>query len=182
MMRMSEMPPRYSLAKRLAADLLKRGRVRKAPIPVEKLAALLNAEIVLQPFSGEISGIIHRNKDGRAVIGVNSSHPIQRQRFTIAHEIGHLLLHTDENLHVDKNFPIGLRSGSSSKAEDENEIEANQFAAALLMPADFISRDVAPLIGKDVLIAIGKLARKYGVSEQAMSIRLSVLGHVELGT
>ena len=176
------MPPRYSLAKRLAADLLKRGRVRKAPIPVEKLAALLNAQIVLQPFSGEISGIIHRNKDGSAVIGVNSSHPTQRQRFTIAHEIGHLLLHTNKSLHVDKNFPIGLRSGISSKAEDENEIEANQFAAALLMPTDFLSKDVTPLVGKDVLIAIRKLARKYGVSEQAMSIRLSVLGHVELGT
>jgi Zn-dependent peptidase ImmA (M78 family) len=50
------------------------------------------------------------------------------------------------------------------------------------MPAEFLSKDVTPLIGKDVLIAIRKLARKYGVSEQAMSIRLSVLGHVELGT
>ena len=176
------MPPRYSLAKRLAADLLRRARVRKAPIPVEKLASLLNAEIVLQRFSGEISGIVHRNQDGSAVIGVNSSHPTQRQRFTIAHEIGHLLLHADETLHVDKNFPIGLRSGISGKSVDKNEIEANQFAAALLMPSDLLSKDVTPLAGRDVLFAIRKLAKKYGVSEQAMSIRLSVLGHVELGT
>jgi Zn-dependent peptidase ImmA (M78 family) len=176
------MPPRYSLAKRLAAELLTRGGVRKAPVPVEKLAALLHAEIVLQSFSGEISGIVHRNKDGSAVIGVNTSHSIQRQRFTIAHEIGHLLLHADENLHVDKNFPIGLRNETSSEAVNENEIEANQFAAALLMPVQLLAKDIKPLVGSDVLIAIHKLARKYGVSEQAMSIRLSALRYVDLGT
>jgi Zn-dependent peptidase ImmA (M78 family) len=176
------MPPRYSLAKRQAADLLRRARIRKAPIPVEKLAALLDATIVLQPFSGETSGVVYRNNDGTALIGVNSSHSIQRQRFTIAHEIGHLLLHADENMHVDKNFPIGLRNGISSKAVDENEIEANQFAAALLMPADLIAEDVKPLIGMDVLFAIRKLAKKYRVSQEAMSVRLSGLRYIELGT
>jgi Zn-dependent peptidase ImmA (M78 family) len=137
---------------------------------------------VLRPFSGEISGIVHRNSDGSAVIGVNSSHPIQRQRFTIAHEIGHLLLHADEKLHVDKNFPIGLRDATSGKSVNENEIEANQFAAALLMPRDLIAEDIKPFIGKDVLLAIRKLAKKYKVSEQAMSIRLSSLHYVEMGT
>jgi Zn-dependent peptidase ImmA (M78 family) len=176
------MPPRYSLAKRQAANLLKRGHVKGAPVPLEKLAELLNAEIVLQPFSGEISGIVHRNRDGSAVIGVNSSHTLQRQRFTIAHELGHLLLHTDENLHVDKNFPIGLRNEISGKSVDENEIESNQFAAALLMPPDLIAEDIKPFIGHDVLFAIRKLAKKYKVSEQAMSIRLSSLHYVELGT
>jgi Zn-dependent peptidase ImmA (M78 family) len=156
--------------------------VRKAPVPVEKLAALISAEIVLQPFSGEISGIVHRNVDGSAVIGVNSSESIQRQRFTIAHELGHLLLHADEQLHIDKNFPIGLRSGISGQAVDENEIEANQFAATLLMPSELIAEDIKPFVGKDVLVAIRKLAKKYIVSEQAMSIRLSALRHIELGT
>jgi len=128
-----------------------------------------------------MSGIVHRNKDGSAVIGVNSSHPIQRQRFTIAHEIGHVLLHTDENLHIDKNFPIGLRNEISGKSVDENEIEANQFAAALLMPPDFLKEDIKRFVGKDVLFAIRKLAKKYKVSEQAMSIRLSSLRYVDLG-
>jgi Zn-dependent peptidase ImmA (M78 family) len=175
------MAPRFFLARRHAGSLLKRGRVRRAPIPVEKLAALLGAEIVFQPFSGEISGIVYRNEDGTAVIGVNSSHSIQRQRFTIAHEIGHLLLHADESLHVDKNFPIGLRDETSGKSVNQNEIEANQFAAALLMPPNLIADDIKPFIGKDVLFAIRKLAKKYMVSEQAMSIRLSSLHYVEMG-
>jgi Zn-dependent peptidase ImmA (M78 family) len=177
------MAPRFSLARRRADDLLRRGRVRRAPVPVEKLAALLGARIVLQPFSEEFSGMVHRNRDGSAVIGINSSDSMHRQRFTIAHEIGHLLLHTDENLHVDKNFPIGLRNEISGKSVDENEIEANQFAAALLMPLKLIEIDIEPFIGKDdVLFVIHKLAAKYRVSEQAMSIRLSSLGYVKLGT
>jgi Zn-dependent peptidase ImmA (M78 family) len=137
---------------------------------------------VLQPFSGEVSGIVYRNGDGTAVIGVNSSHTIQRQRFTVAHEIGHLLLHADENLHVDKNFPIGLRSGISGKSVDQNEIEANQFAAALVMPEELLATDIEPFVGKDVMLAIRRLAKKYRVSEQAMSIRLSSLRYFELGT
>jgi Zn-dependent peptidase ImmA (M78 family) len=176
------MAPRFSLAKRQAAELLKRTRVLKAPVPVEKLAASLGAEIVLQWFDGEISGMVHRNRDGSAVIGVNSRHTSNRQRFTIAHEIGHLLLHTNEALHVDKNFPIGLRNSVSGTAADENEIEANQFAAAVLMPENLIEKDIQRFIGKDVLVAIAKLAKKYKVSEQAMSIRLSSLGYVDLGT
>ena len=178
------MAPRYSLAKKEAASLLRRARVTKPPVPVEKIAALLKAEVVMQPFhgQGEVSGVVYRNKDGTAIIGVNSSHPPQRQRFTIAHEIGHLLLHVDEDLHVDRNFPIGLRSGRSTESTDVNEVEANQFAAALLMPADLLARDIQPFMGKDVLFAINRLAKKYEVSEQAMSIRLSALRYVELGT
>jgi Zn-dependent peptidase ImmA (M78 family) len=176
------MAPRYGLAKKEAVELLRRGRVTKAPVPVERLAELINAEIVRQPFEGEVSGIVYRNEDGSAVIGVNSSHSPQRQRFTIAHEIGHFLLHADERLHVDENFPIGLRNEISSKSISDNEIESNQFAAALLMPERFIAEDIKPLIGQDVIQAIEQLAKKYKVSEQAMSIRLSALRYVHLGT
>lgn len=151
-------------------------------MPVERLAGLLGADIVLQPYTGEISGVVHRNKDGSAVIGINSLDLTERQRFTIAHEIGHLILHAHEQLHVDRNFPIGLRSGISGKAIDRNEIEANQFAAALLMPPAFIAEDIKPLIGTDALRAVKKLARKYKVSNEAMSIRLATLGYIELGT
>jgi hypothetical protein len=44
-----------------------------------------------------------------------------------------------------------------------------------------LTEDIKPFIGKDVLLAIRKLAKKYRVSEQAMSIRLSSLKYVQLG-
>ncbi|MGH9326658.1 MAG: ImmA/IrrE family metallo-endopeptidase, partial [Terriglobia bacterium] len=72
---------------------------------------------------------------------------------------------------------IALRSPKSSTGTDEKEIEANQFAAELLMPVDVLSRDILKLRGKmDVETAINKLASKYKVSVQAMTIRLTSLG------
>jgi Zn-dependent peptidase ImmA (M78 family) len=174
------MAPRYQLARRRAVEVLEKARITKAPVPVEKIANLLGAQTVYEPFSGELSGFARRNSDGTGTIGVNSLHSSTRQRFTIAHEIGHLLLHASENLHVDENFPIGLRSGISGKAIDEREIEANQFAAELLMPTDFLKKDVIPLIGMDAVRAIEKLAMKYRVSKEAMSVRLTALRYVEL--
>jgi Zn-dependent peptidase ImmA (M78 family) len=123
-----------------------------------------------------MSGMVHRKPDGTAVIGVNSMEAPTRQRFTIAHELGHLLLHKDEDLHVDERFPIAFRNPKSSQAIDDKEIEANQFAAELLMPEEFILKD---LKGKDLDIEdddlVAELAAKYEVSTQAMTIRLSRL-------
>ncbi len=123
--------------------------------------------------------MVYRNSDGTAVIGVNPTDSPNRQRFTIAHELGHLILHVESDLHIDERFPIGLRSGISAMAVDDNEIEANQFAAELLMPAEMITRDVELLVRLDVDKAISRLAKKYQVSTEAMSIRLSTLGFVK---
>ena len=61
-------------------------------------------------------------------------------------------------------------------------MEANLFAAELLMPAEFLEKDLAdnaafPLQDEE---AIGDLARKYGVSVQALTYRLAYLGHIQL--
>lgn len=173
------MRPRYALARRKAQELLARQRVDTAPVPVEKLAAAVGAAIRFEPFAGELSGLVHRNDDG-AVIGVNSMHSLPRQRFTIAHEIGHLILHKSEDFHIDEQSPIRFRNQASSQASDPAEIEANQFAAELLMPAGLLSQDLknAP-IGSDPEAVVADLAEHYEVSEQAMAIRLSALGYLK---
>jgi Zn-dependent peptidase ImmA (M78 family) len=124
-----------------------------------------------------MSGLVYRRESGKAVIGVNSMHSITRQRFTIAHELAHLLLHTDEQLHVDERSPIGFRSALSSKAVDDKEIEANQFAAELLMPYDLLLDEINELSEETPTEdAIRLLADTFVVSEQAMTFRLSGLG------
>jgi Zn-dependent peptidase ImmA (M78 family) len=70
------------------------------------------------------------------------AYPVGCQRFTIAHELGHLLLHDGIEVRVDKHFRVNLRSSESSKAEDVEEIA---FAAELLMPRDFLLRDARKL-------------------------------------
>jgi Zn-dependent peptidase ImmA (M78 family) len=121
--------------------------------------------------------MIHRRPDGTSVIGINSQHHPVRQRFTIAHEIAHLILHKNEVLHVDERYLIGLRSDVSSEATDDREIEANQFAAELLMPEGMLLGDLQELPDElEPESAIKQIAAKYEVSTQAMTIRLHALG------
>lgn len=165
----------------MAQKLLEDSGVSRAPVPVEKLARSLKAEVRTEDGPDDISGFLLRERGkGSAIIGVNASHHLNRRRFTIAHEIGHLLLHDHEDLHVDRNasFLVMRRDGHSSTGESHIEREANLFAAELLMPFDFLLQD---LEGADTLNfgndgAIADLAAKYKVSAQAMSIRLGSLG------
>jgi Zn-dependent peptidase ImmA (M78 family) len=170
------MRPRYSLAKRKAQDLLRQGHITKAPVPVERLAAVLDADIKFEPFAGSMSGMVYRQGEDGAIIGVNSLHSANRQRFTIAHELGHLVLHRDE-LHIDEGFPFAFRDEISSLAVDPAEIEANQFAAELLMPEAWIAAEIRgqhlDIESDDV---IGSLAQKFGVSVLSMTHRLTSLG------
>jgi len=89
-------------------------------------------------------------------------------------------LHSDEHLHIDEKFPIRLqRDGKSSLGTDRTEVEANQFAAELLMPRDLLVRDIRAIPENiDVEQAVELLARKYEVSPQAMSLRLTALGFI----
>jgi len=62
----------------------------------------------------------------------NDPHPLVRQRFSIAHEIGHFILHQKQGqLFIDKTYKVFLRDQLSSSGENIQEIQANQFAAAL---------------------------------------------------
>jgi len=166
---------RFATAKKAARALLAQGKVKSVPVPVEKLAALANAEIHYRVIADELgSGSVQWERDGRAIIGVNASHSKPRQRFTIAHELGHVTLHNEADYHYDQK--IRYRNQLSSLASDELEIEANQFAAELLMPEDFIRKDADGLELDDS--DIEEMARKYQVSVQAMTIRLTVLGYL----
>lgn len=167
---------RYGLARQKAIGLLTDAHVNRPPIPIEKLATIAKASIRLEPFAGQMSGMVHRRKDGSAVIGVNSLHPKARRRFTIAHELGHLLLHKNDDIHIDERFPIGFRSPVSGKAVDIKEIEANQFAAECLMPTHLLVRDLSKMeldLGDSE--DIEKLAVRYQVSRQAMALRVEWL-------
>lgn len=171
------MTVRFNLARRKARELLREAGVAEAPIPIEQLAKRAGGEIRYEPFRGELSGMRLAQARG-SVIGVNALHARVRQRFTIAHEIGHLLLHPDDRFHLDKSLPIQFRDERSSTGEDEAEVEANQFAAELLMPEDMVRKAVVPWIGRSAEDAIEHLAQTFEVSVQAMTIRLTTLGYL----
>lgn len=174
-----------SVIERLTRDLLKSHRVLRPAVDVENLASRLGAEVRRHPNSDpDVSGALLR--DGALVIiAVNSTHSTARQRFTIAHEIGHLTLH-DEALSVDHHFGgvasqsqlrvSAFRDQVSALAADPNEIEANRFAAALLMPIDFLERSLRKARIPLKEQALKEFAAEYAVSTQAMQYRLMNLG------
>ena len=155
----------------------------KMPVNVERVAKLRGAVVRYSPFDEELSGMIHV-KDGMPIILVNSLHHPNRQRFTIAHEVGHLELHrgmlTDE-VHVDKSFAIGFqglrRDQQSGLGTVEVEVQANRFGAALLMHERFLEEalhDQSFDIDDDA--PMERIARKFKVSKQALEYRIRNLG------
>jgi Zn-dependent peptidase ImmA (M78 family) len=155
-------------------QLLSMNKVLRPPVPVDRIAEKLGIELKFAPSDDELSGALIRTGN-ETVIGVNSSHHQNRQRFTIAHELGHFLLHKGIQMHVDEDFRVNLRDGQSSRATSQEEIEANRFAAELLMPTEFIRRDVERRNSRNGDL-VEELALRYGVSPRAMEIRLTNLG------
>src|ERR1039457_3470177 len=81
---------------------------------------------------------------------------------------------------------VKLRSKVSSSGEDQEEVEANRFAAELLMPGELLAKDLETLLLTDFLDErrMQQLAKRYAVSVQAMTNRLISLGYLhpdELG-
>jgi Zn-dependent peptidase ImmA (M78 family) len=160
-------------AEKKAKELLENQGITGPPVPVETIARKIGVELVFEPFKGEddISGILYREGE-QSIIGINSAHVNTRQRFSIAHEIGHLVLHT-KRLFVDKIIRIDFRDATSSLAIDNEEISANVFAAELLMPRNFIEREMKRISSKRKSLPskeklIKELANILDVSLQAM--------------
>ena len=163
--------PRYARIEQLTNTLLIESGISAPPVPVEQIIRARG--IVIQTKSlGEVSGLVIR-KGKEIVIGVNKDHPPNRRRFTMAHELAHALLHHGNEVHYDKDFRINLRSEESGLGIHVEEIEANFFAACLLMPRRFLDADpAAALVDAENADAVASVAKRYGVSAHAMSIRL----------
>ena len=102
-------------------------------------------------------------RNGVGIIGVNALHHPNRQRFTAAHELAHHELHPDEirnEVHVDEVFRVLRRDDVAAQGVDWREIEANAFAAELLMPRSLLQELIDPegldLDDEDKLVALAQ--------------------------
>lgn len=96
------------------------GLIESAGIPV----------IPLDSFHEKQSATSHRGRWYEWMIAYNDSHPASRQRFTIAHELGHIVLDHDASMATD------------DEAAAQMERDADAFASALLMPAEDARREL----------------------------------------
>jgi hypothetical protein len=124
-----------------------------APVDVRGLCFALGVKIVDDPAL-KFAGTVDSSPDGAATITVKAGDPEYRKRFTIAHELGHLMCHGPGEFFRDTNF-----------AGDRRETEANAFAADLLLPRYLLR----PLVGK---LSTNALASLFAVSPTAMNIQI----------
>ena len=168
---MTSTRPRYTRIEHLANTLLIESAINGPAVSVERI--IQDRGIALQMTSlGDVSGLVLR-KGTEIVIGVNKNHSSNRRRFTMAHELGHAILHKGNEIHYDRDFRINLRSEESGLGVHVEEIEANFFAACLLMPRRFLDTDPeAALVDAENAESVAHVAKRYEVSAHAMSIRL----------
>ncbi|MBA9077087.1 ImmA/IrrE family metallo-endopeptidase [Rufibacter quisquiliarum] len=165
----------YNRIENQAISILKELDINTLPIPIEDIAKRRGVQIKPYDLGEDVSGVLLIDKD-KSVIGYNPTESVVRQRFTIAHELGHFELHRKySELFVDKDKPL-FRNQDSSTGEFKREKEANAFAAAILMPEHLIQK-VANNLGLNFIdeVAIKQLAKIFNVSQQAMTIRLTKL-------
>lgn len=162
---MAEAPIKISRAtlRKLAEKLLTGAGITSAPIMIRDIVKYLktkeNFDVFAFDLPEKVSGI-HAMDGDKSYIGYNKDQNRHRQRFTVAHEIGHFILgHTRAN----NDFKFSSRP---SVAEEE----ANTFAAEILMPYQILKADLKVI--KDVKT----LATKYDVSPDAMWIQIEKCG------
>lgn len=155
-----------------AEEILKIFDCTTLPIDVEKIMEGLDINLKLVSFDNrQITGVLVR-KDGQNIIGVNQLHSIYRIRFSIAHSLGHFILHTAP-IFIDERQKEKIASDNG----DPNEIEANIFAAELLMPESFVHDDMRTFESLDEDKKFRELADKYQVSSESFALRLNNLGY-----
>ncbi|WP_092252891.1 ImmA/IrrE family metallo-endopeptidase [Bradyrhizobium sp. Rc3b] len=159
-------PAEYSadIAARDAHRIAQSRGLRGIPFDVEGLATSVGIQVEYLPLADDISGFLRR-RNGEWLIGVNSLHHRNRQRFTLAHELGHYFLHRDIGNFEDRAlFRRELQY-------DRRESEANAFASKLLMPeTEFRTVVLAQRASLETL------ARHFGVSPAAAKFRAEALG------
>jgi len=162
-----------------AEKILRETETYKVPVPIEVVAQRLNLKTEAAALGDNVSGMLVV-EDDRGAIGYNSSHARVRQRFTVAHEIAHFILHLKKNrrsqLFIDP-FLIFRRDDNSATGNDKEEVQANRFGAALLMPATLLRKEIKKHgLDLDDEDALSFLAKRFHVSTVAMTYRLNALG------
>ena len=155
---------RSHLARQKAVDILRISNINTAPISLDLVCEKLGFKIIPYEFPDSMSALFIIEGNIKA-IGVNKNHPRVRQRFSLAHELGHFVSgHEDFNheevAHIDREKKYLNRF-------HRMEEEADEFAAELLMPEFILKNDYHTSSGE-----IEDLAKKYEVSQQAMTIQL----------
>jgi len=156
------------------------------PVDVNAVAAAHRICIKTEPMEDDVSGMMVTSEAGTTSILVNASHADVRRNFSTAHELGHYFLHRSTSpVFVDsksgsQGAQVFFRDGKAAAGTHYQEIEANAFAAELLMPEAEIRKifpeKISAMELDDFEKKIEDVAKGWNVSKSALTIRLNRLG------
>lgn len=164
-------PERYSkIYIKEVADIILREYNKPFPVDVIEIAKSYGLEVLEGNFDRpDVSGMLDMSAYPQRII-VAASDSFVRKRFSIAHEFGHFVLqHQERALQKGKQRMVSYRDNVSKMGFDIEEIEANFFAANLLMPTD----EVMKLYHNGY--SNGEMAEYFNVSMSAMLNRIGAL-------
>jgi Zn-dependent peptidase ImmA (M78 family) len=140
------------------------------PIDPAKVAERLGVKVFKADLNQQVSGMLLKQPARDPEIYLNGSDSPNRQRFSCAHELGHYVKRTSVEGSAEAMEYVDFRDPLSAEGLDPEEVWANQFAAALLMPRELVKR------AHKELHSPAALAGEFGVSTDAMNFRLQNLG------
>jgi Zn-dependent peptidase ImmA (M78 family) len=156
-------------SERFAASAWRRLNL-EPPADLQKIADFLGITVVKELLSPDLHGVYMRTKSGEAEIRVNSGLlPVERQRFIMAHEIGHHLF----SRKIPGSITVEFRNGIINK---HLERACDRFAVCVLMPAEEVRKVAEELHHSARNNKMRNMADRFGVSAQAMTLRLRELG------
>ncbi len=153
--------PRWELAQNKAEELAQ--KYSSPPIPIYEIAENNGLNVIFADFGKNAEKVAGVCDFVNSRMYVNRADSAQRQAFTMAHELGHWILHKEFFLREPDKYPV-LPRFSEPDRDNIFEKEANKFAACLLVPAHLL---------KPVAVTpVSLLANIFGVSRTMMEFRL----------
>ena len=143
----------------------------ESPVKLGEIARELGLEVFRSPLPPSVSGMIKPSDrvEGAYEIKLNKYEVAERQRFTLAHELAHFLLHKND-IRAGVIDNIMYRSALTPR----KEYEANRLAADIVMPKEAVSRELQARGGVATEDVAKELAVVFKVSPPAMRIRLGL--------
>jgi Zn-dependent peptidase ImmA (M78 family) len=138
----------------------------KGNLLLDKIAEMYDIQVLYEDLPSTESGYF-RSQSGKYTIGINVKHHKKRQRFTLAHELGHYCLHRGKN-------DVAFEDEVLYRIENSSSIEyaANEFAARLLIPQDRLEKKI-----EEGMTDLAELADYFEVSQDAMRYRVLSLNY-----
>lgn len=143
-------------------------KIQTCPLDIYALCETLGVTIIEVDLPDNSSGSL-KQENGQWICRVNKKHHATRKRFTVAHELGHFLLHKDDRIQFE-DVELYRTDHEYSPEDKKMEEEANRFASEILMPEDVFKSAI--LQGK----SLAEIAKEFAVSPIAAEVRAKLLG------